>query len=211
MAAMTHGSWRPRAPRRAEGALQDVDGPHPHEEVGPVHAPGALGCNWDNAVAGGRGDDACTKVVVRCKDAMEAPQRQVGCWQEGGESRDEVKWLEDNRLDPSFPGALERQHVLAVASALEPVFGNGRAAQVAAEALESLAVVRRDRDLGMELKAPGALCAERLLQSGAPVLGFLLAQDPDLGGARGRSFRGTPAQAGRMSAASELLVAIEPR
>ena len=38
--------------------------------------------------------------------------------------------------------------------------------------------MRRDRDLGMEFEAPGALCAERLLRSGAPVMGFVLAQEP---------------------------------
>ena len=68
-------------------ALQGVDGPYPHQEVGPAHASGALGDDGNGAVGGGRGDDARAKVVVRCKDAMEAPQRQVGCRHEGGEAR----------------------------------------------------------------------------------------------------------------------------
>jgi len=74
--------------------------------------------------------------------------------------------------------ALERQHILAVGSALEPVLGNRWTAEVPAEALESLAVVRRDRDLRMEFEAPKAPRAQRLLRSGTPLLGFVLAQEP---------------------------------
>lgn len=74
--------------------LQGIDGPDPHEEVGPAHAPGALGRDGNWAVSRGRGDDQCAKGVVRCEDAMESPQRQVGCGDERGETGDEVEGLE---------------------------------------------------------------------------------------------------------------------
>jgi protein-tyrosine-phosphatase len=116
---------------------------------------------------------------VRCEDAMESPQRQVGCRHERGETGDEVEGLEHGRPDTSLPAALERPHALAVGAALEPVLWNRRAAQVPAETLESPAVVRRDRDLRMEFEAPKAPRPQRLLRSGAPLLGFLLAHEPD--------------------------------
>ena len=88
------GGDRPHA-TTAEGALEGVGGPDSHEEVGPVHAPGALGCDRDWAIGAGRGDDERAKVVVRSEDPMEAPQRQVGCRHESREARNEVEGLEE--------------------------------------------------------------------------------------------------------------------
>jgi len=102
----------------------------------------------------------------------------VRCGYERREAGDKCVGLEDDSLDPTLPGTLEPEHQLAVAAALQPVLRYRWASQVAAEALEPLAVVRRDVDLRVELESPRASGAQGLLGNRvAAVLGFVLIQD----------------------------------
>ena len=72
---------------------------------------------------------------------MEANQMQPGARHRRGQTLQELQRRHDDVGGPVAVGAFELEHDLAGAIALEPFIGNGGAGDVAAQALELLALM----------------------------------------------------------------------
>src|SRR5205809_6854839 len=79
--------------------------------------------------------------LVRREHAIEANQMQPGTWDECGHTLHELRRPHHDIGGAVAPGTFELEHDLACAIALEPLIGNGRAGDIAAQALELLALM----------------------------------------------------------------------
>src|SRR3954468_18968405 len=72
---------------------------------------------------------------------MEANQMQPRTWNQCGQALQELQRRHHDMGGAVAPGTFELEHDLACAIALEPLIGNGRAGDVAAQAFELLALM----------------------------------------------------------------------
>jgi len=98
---------------------------------------------------------------------MGANQMQPGTRNQCGQALHEFQRRHDDMGGAVAPGALELEHDLACAIALEPLVGNGRAGDIAAQAFELLALMGVTAYCRMQAEAV-RVDAARLLGVGRP-------------------------------------------
>src|SRR4051812_29158538 len=106
---------------------------------------------------------------------MEANQMQPGTRDQCGQALQELQRRHHDMGGAVAPGTFELEHDLACAIALEPLIGNGRAGDIAAQAFELLALMGVTAYCRMQAEAV-RVDAARLLRVGRPAGDGLQAQ-----------------------------------
>ena len=121
-------------------AVFDVDIKYALEQAGPAHARRRGGRGLGVVIASRMGverrarNDLGPQFGVGREHTMEANQMQPGSRHQGGKALHKLQGRHDDVGGAVAPRALELQHDLAGAIALEPLVGNGRAGDIAAQA-----------------------------------------------------------------------------
>src|SRR3954466_4109310 len=106
---------------------------------------------------------------------MEANQMQPGTRDQCGQTLHKLQRRHHDMGGAVAPGTFELEHDLACAIALEPLIGNGRAGDIAAQAFELLALMGVTAYCRMQAEAV-RIDAARLLRVGRPAGDGLQAQ-----------------------------------
>ena len=142
----------------ARWAAFDIDLEDPLEQACPTQAcrrrlrVGAIASLFGRIVHG-TGHDRSAQLGVGCEHAVEADQMPPGTGNERGEPLQEFQRRHHDVSSPVLIRALELQHDLAGAVALEPFVGNGRAGDIAAQVFEFLALIGAATHRGMQAEA----------------------------------------------------------
>src|SRR5919106_999065 len=142
----------------AVGAVFDVDVEDPFEQPGPAHARClSLRVSVLAWGLGGRrcraGNDFTAQLRIGRQHAMEADQMEPRARHQRRQALHELQRLHDDMGGAVFVRTLQLQHNLAGAIALEPLVGDGRPGDVAAELLQFFTLIGAPARRRMEAKA----------------------------------------------------------
>lgn len=135
----------------------DIDLEHAPEAPGPSHGAmllgfGRRGCAGQSLAAPGR-RDLRTQAAVGCENTVIASEVDAGPWDQGRQPGDEIQWLQQHMRGAVTPGRFERVAHQTLTGQRQPAVGDRAADDVAAQSLETVALMGLDRNTGVQRKA----------------------------------------------------------